>query len=138
MVFKFTYRAGSFMCKIDQPSPTSPNSSPSLTEQQGSIGPSPCPPPPVEMAGAGGRLSTARILYGNATKYHKENLMKERELLYAISEAGDNVEMAEKRVQDARSRRETLRRELEEVRERVRVGGEMDKVLQRQLHHVGG
>lgn len=55
--------------------------------------------------------------------------MKERELLYAISEAGDNVEMAEKRVQDARSRRETLRRELEEVRERVRVGGEMDKVL---------
>lgn len=138
MVSKFTYRAESFMCKIDQPSPTSQNLSPSLTEQQGSIGLSPCPSPPVEMAEAGGLLSTARILYGNATKYHQENLMKERELLYAISEAGDNVEMGEKRVQDARSRRETLRRELEEVRERVRVGVEMDKVLQRQLHHVGG
>lgn len=126
---KITYRAGSFMCKIDRPSP-------SPTEQDVGSGPSPSELSPAEMAGAGGRLSTAMALYGNATKYNQENLIKEHELLYAISEAGDDLDVAEQRVQDARSRKENLRRELEEVRERVRVGGEMDRVLQRQLHHV--
>lgn len=126
---KITYRAGSFMCKMDRPSP-------SPTEQDGGSRPSPSQLSPAEMARAGGRLSTAMVLYGNATKYHQENLMKERELLYAISEAADDIDVAEQRVQDARSRRENLRRELEEVRERVRVGGEMDRVLQRQLHQV--
>lgn len=64
--------------------------------------------------------------------------MRERELLYAISEAGDDIEMAEKRAHNARSRRESLRRQLGEVRERVRIGSEMHRVLQKQLHHVDG
>ncbi|BCS27284.1 uncharacterized protein APUU_60332A [Aspergillus puulaauensis] len=127
--YPITYRAGSFMCKMDRPSP-------SPTEQDVGSGSSPSQLSPAEMARAGGRLSTAMVLYGNATKYHQENLMKERELLYAISEAADDIDVAEQRVQDARSRRENLRRELDEVRERVRVGAEMDRVLQRQLHQV--
>lgn len=89
------------------------------------------------MAGGNERLSTATTLDSNVIKYHQENLMREREL-YAISEAGDDIETAEQRVHNARSRRESLWRQLAEVRERVRIGSEMHRVLQKQLHHVNG
>lgn len=64
--------------------------------------------------------------------------MRERELLYATSEAGDDIETVEQRAHNPRSRRESLRRQLAEVRERLRIGSEMHRVLQKQLHHVDG